>query len=132
MKTLLSIICLICISCAANTLYQAKGAGIYTVLELASIGARLLSMDNVENQEGLLRLSDMSGVDIQAAFNDLACATSTFIATLKELRHVLAQPSSTRSVIDPKFFEEFDKIIEEIPTQPHNSVSPAIAGNPLG
>lgn len=104
-------------SCAANTMYETKGYPINTVLDLLSIGARLVSLDDAENQEGLHRLSELYGVDVQTSFNNVASTTKAFIARLKKLRVVMEQSSDTRGLVDPQFFEEFDKILGEIPVE---------------
>jgi hypothetical protein len=116
MKKYLIYLCLFCLGCAANTLYDSQGTGIYTVLDLMGISARLLSFEDAANQEGLARLSTLYGVDIQTAFNATAGEMREFIATLKELRDAMEQ-RPTRTPIDPEFFEEFDELYNGLAQQ---------------
>lgn len=100
--------------CATNTLYDAQGTGVYTVLFLASSALRILKNDHEQNQQGLLDLTTRYQVDIQTAFNVWASETRKFLQTVIALRRAIEVEYESGRAVPGESTPETERVIQEL------------------
>jgi hypothetical protein len=88
---------------------------IHFMLELASLGSQLLSLDHADNQRAFDRLNMLYGVDVEGAFRQTTGSMRILLGALQELRVSMEHSTASRALVDPRFFQEFDAIMKRIP-----------------
>lgn len=105
---------LLVVGCAPNTLYNAQGTGIDTVLWLARAATGLLLANHDDNQQALLDLTVRYSVDIQSAFNGWVKSTTVFLQTVVQLKQAIEMDLATSRAIPHSTRQETEQAVREL------------------
>lgn len=105
------VLCICLVGCAGVTLEQVENLGVYTVLELAGILTKLLSLDYRENMDGLERLEEMYEVELTDPTEAFFEAAKEEIRALKALK-IAMETTGNRKIQQGE--KEIERLIEAI------------------